>query len=267
MAQIKLKDFCEQNSITYTTGYRWFKAGQIPGAYQTSSGTILVPIEQEIKTEQPSDAISMVFKKTMEFTKNNGTVEDFAAWILSTFSLKLHGTVEAPKYSRQKPKSEEVQKHFQQFLKPKGEKPKPNIFVAPEEALEEIAKADGLVTQEAQAKIAQSLRQGQEISDIPTTIADTSKLTYRGLTDVFQGTPDHNTEGVVIRSVESTPQLNNYTSSSSNALGANLTTTDFSTLMTTFKPTQQELQSAVKIVQAAEQPRRGRKPTKTRKSQ
>lgn len=117
MTYIKLKEFCEQNSITYITGYRWFKAGQIEGAYQTDSGTILIPYEKNIKLEQTNDAMSVFLKKTVEFSKNNSSVEDFAAYVISNFQLRLNGqTDNNPRYSKNKPKPEEVQKHFQQFL-------------------------------------------------------------------------------------------------------------------------------------------------------
>ena len=123
MSHIKLKEFCERNAIAYITGYRWFKAGQIPGAYQTDSGTILIPDDKSTKSEPSVDAISLFLKKTVEFSKNNSTVEDFAAYVISTFNLKINNGPEGPKYSKQRPKSEDVQKHFQQFI-PKGEKPK-----------------------------------------------------------------------------------------------------------------------------------------------
>ena len=159
---MKLSNWAKKQGISYITAWRWFNEGKLPvKAYRSDSGTIIVQDESETSEQvmvnpQSNDVMSMVLKKTVEFSKSNGTIEDFAAWVLSTFALKLNGTTESPRYSRQKPKAEEVQKHFQQFLKPKGEKPKPNMFVAGEETLEEIARTDG-VDSAAQARIAETL--------------------------------------------------------------------------------------------------------------
>jgi len=43
---IKLSDWCKQRGISYRTGHRWFHSNKIEGAYQTSSGTILVPCDE-----------------------------------------------------------------------------------------------------------------------------------------------------------------------------------------------------------------------------
>jgi hypothetical protein len=91
----------------------------IPGAIQLDSGTILVEDdspEPTMVSNTSSDAISLFLKKTVEFSKSNSSVEDFAAYVISNFQLKLNGAVEAPKYSKNKPKKEEVQKHFQKFI-------------------------------------------------------------------------------------------------------------------------------------------------------
>lgn len=39
---MKLSKWAEQQGISYTTAYRWFKAGKIRGAKQLDTGTILV---------------------------------------------------------------------------------------------------------------------------------------------------------------------------------------------------------------------------------
>src|ERR1700686_1041089 len=179
MKTIKLSDWCEKTGIKYLTAWRWFSSGRMPVyAYQTDTGTILVEDDEmnlnNVKSENfitdQNNTISMFLKKTVEFSKNNSTIEDFAAWILFTFFLKLKNSQELPKYSRNKPKSEDVQKHIQQFIKPKGEKPKPNMFMASEEVLEEIAKADGLTTEDASLRITEAV---QNRSDIPVMVANT----------------------------------------------------------------------------------------------
>ena len=141
MCKIKLSDYCKKNGISYVTGYRWFKEKKLPvKSEQTSTGTILVEdddVENNMnitQLNQTNDIMSLILKKTVEFSKNNGSIEDFAAYILSNFSLKLNSTLENPKYSKHKPNSEEVQKHFQQFIKPIKDKPKPNMFIADPES-------------------------------------------------------------------------------------------------------------------------------------
>jgi len=125
MRHIKLKDFCEKNSISYSSGHRWFHAGQIPGAYQTGSGTILVPIEDgsDKPAESKTDVMTLVLKKTVELSKSDGTLEDFASWVISTFTLKLKSD-DAPKYSKVRPDPKDIQDHFKKFF-PSAEKPKP----------------------------------------------------------------------------------------------------------------------------------------------
>jgi hypothetical protein len=152
---MKLSDWADKQGISYLTAYRWFKKGNLPvEAYQSDSGTIIVKdefdvMESSMENNQQNDAVSLFFKKTLEYSKNASTIEDFASYIFSTFSLKLKlPTVETPKYSRQRPKSEEIQKHFQKFI-PKGEKPKPNMFLAnPDELDNLVAQANGLEVQE-----------------------------------------------------------------------------------------------------------------------
>ena len=119
MTKIKLKEWADRHNLSYLTANRHFHAGMIPGATQLDSGTILVEddsLEQNMAASGTNDAMSLFLKKTVEFSKNNSTVEDFAAYVISNFQLKLNGTVESPRYSKNRPKPEEVQKHFQQFL-------------------------------------------------------------------------------------------------------------------------------------------------------
>jgi hypothetical protein len=100
--------------------------------------------------------MSLFLKKTVEYSKNNSTVEDFAAYILSNFQLKLNNIPEPrvfPKYSKNKPKSEDIQKHFKQFI-PQTEKPKPNMFVADDNAIDDlVARSDQLTKQELVSEI------------------------------------------------------------------------------------------------------------------
>lgn len=44
---MKLSQYAKKMGVTYQTAHKWFKNGQIDGAYQLSTGTIVVPDEQE----------------------------------------------------------------------------------------------------------------------------------------------------------------------------------------------------------------------------
>ncbi len=304
---MKLKDWADKQGISYLTAWRWFKAGdpRLADAYQSDSGTIIVPDENDASSEYQmlgnvsNDVMSTVLKKTVELSKNNGTIEDFAAWILSNYVLMPHNTrYEGPKYSRNKPKSEEVQKHFQKFMKPKGEKPKPNMFVAEPEAMDDlVAKSNDLTAQELVEEINQF---GTEVgapinpSDTPEVkdlMKDLSLAMATAQTfDLGQAsvmTYNNVTEGVVARSVDLTPQQLNYTGSSSptfsnvqlNAsVGSSIQAATVSSaslvspgpaaasavyVSNSFQPTQKELESSVKISGLADsRPKRGRKPSK-----
>lgn len=305
---MKLKDWADLQGISYLTAWRWFKAGdsRLANAYQSDSGTIIVPDDSDSSeqsmgnTVHSNDVMSTVLKKTVEFSKNNASIEDFAAWILSNFSLRPNTHTEGPKYSRVKPKSEEVQKHFNQFLKTKGEKPKPNMFVAADDTLDELmAKSDDLTTRElvdeihkigAAAGAPVNPTDAPEVGDLmkDLSFALNTPVNYSG---VEVKTLANVAEGVVARSVDLTPQHLNYTDSGNSTFGNNfylvastgltatnslVGTTESSTLLraasargavfssAAFHPTQKELESASRISAAVEKPRRGRKPSKNR---
>lgn len=221
---MKLSNWAKKQGISYITAWRWFNEGKLPvKAYRSDSGTIIVQDDTETSesvmgNSQSNDVMSMVLKKTVEFSKNSGTVEDFAAWMLSTFSLKLNSANERPSYSKNKPKPEEVQKHFEQFLKPKGEKPKPSMFVAPPEVIEEAAERQGwksLSEEEINknaAKVDAYKISTVNITDIPEFNSS--------INEIFLETPINNIEGVVTRGVDSAPQLN-YTGAANIALNTN----------------------------------------------
>lgn len=275
---MKLKEWAEKTGVKYLTAYRWFKAGTLPvKAYQTDSGTIIVEEELEVEKQEKklmsNNAMSVFLKKTVEFSKNDGSIEDFAAWVLANFSLKSNDDPSIPKYSRIMPKSEEIQKHFQQFIKPKGDKPKPNMFVAPPEALEEVATQENFLL---------NAMDNVSVPELTETFGDLLMTPTINLVKTY----DTVAEGMVNRSVDLTPQLN-YTGSNNHAPSNNLqyTTTSINPMLATtnatmsnsvfyagdvnpttfpggFKPTQKELESANKVLELTEKPRRGRKPSK-----
>lgn len=314
---MKLKDWADKQGISYITAWRWYKAQdpRLVNAYQSDSGTIIVPDESDASEQtmgnvQSNDVMSIVLKKTVELSKNNGSVEDFAAWILSNFSLRPNSQLEGPKYSRVKPKPEAVQEHFKQFLKPKGEKPKPNMFVATnEEALEDlVAKSDDLTTKELVDEIhkigadAGAPVNPADAPEVGELIKDLSfALSTPNLDSINVTNYEDFTDGVVTRSIDSTPQPI-YTGSSgltvstgSTIVGGSLSqsancstfyaasnTPVASTLavstqgygaaqpsiLNSFHPTAKEMATAARIssIVPDERPRRGRKSLKNKES-
>lgn len=262
---MKLSDWAKKQGIAYLTAYRWFKDKKLPvHAYQSESGTIIVQDDEETLSEQQmagsnsnnGDVMSLFLKKTVEFSKNNATIEDFAAYIISNFTLKINYGPDSPKYSKNKPKAEDVQRHFQQFLKPKGEKPKPKMFVAEPETLDELLSDPELVNENSFARVNDSdeldeLDNSDEILVSPAHIyhyaevenIPTAKL-YEDISDALNsnkntaalgGNPvriysSTSPEGSVVRSVE-TPQ--NYTGSTI----PTFSTSAYSTASYVFPPT------------------------------
>lgn len=302
MTKIKLKEWADRHNLSYLTANRHFHAGMIPGAVQLDSGTILVEDDspEQFMANNPNsgDAMSLFLKKTVEFSKNNATVEDFAAFIISNFQLKLNTAPDGPRYSRNKPKADEVQKHFQQFL--------------PDKESVEHLKA-----------VAALLKQGKPAGDVvPSALAPAAAATSTAevslsedeIQSLLKATPSADgvhlygsvTEGLVTRSVDfdTTPQQINYTGSTSQTFSTNsivdggtpvnssymvsgVNTAGLPTLgfanngvlfsagvasaAAPFQPTQKEAQSATQVIEMAEAdeindlPRkRGRKPSKKR---
>ena len=230
-------------------------------------------------SSQTNDIMSMFIKKTVESSKNNDSIEDFAAWVLSNFNLKSNSVSDTPKYSRVKPKSEDVQKHFQQFLKKKEDRPKPNVFLPMETGLDDlVAKSNDLTAQEFMDEASQtydgSVTDIPEVQDLMKDLA--SILSVPGHVPAVPVTTYSDVvEGVIARSVDSTPQIN-YTCSNDSALNnvssstslVDLTNANYtnSTYVSAFQPTQKEIDSANKIsTMAVAKPKRGRK-TKGNKS-
>ena len=48
---MKLSKYAKKVGVTYRTAWSWYDSGQIKGAYQTPTGTIIVPDETESKAE------------------------------------------------------------------------------------------------------------------------------------------------------------------------------------------------------------------------
>jgi predicted site-specific integrase-resolvase len=52
---MKLREYCKNIGISYRTGWRWYKKNKIKGAYQTESGTIIIP--ENDNTQEKLDKI------------------------------------------------------------------------------------------------------------------------------------------------------------------------------------------------------------------
>jgi len=230
MPKIKLKEWADRNNLSYITANRHFHAGLIPNATQLDSGTILVEDDSQEQNMAASaatnDAMSLFLKKTVEFSKNNSTVEDFAAYVISNFQLKLNGTLDGPKYSKNRPKSEEIQKHFQQFL---PDKEKAEQLKAVKLALKEQVKGRETLSHdpiELSARFTEEPNpftrvvdtvntdwMDEEFADIGAVLSSMAPQTP----DVHMYGPKTTAEGLVTRSVDlnTTPQQVNYTGSTS----------------------------------------------------
>jgi len=308
MTKIKLKEWADRHNLSYLTANRHFHAGMIPGAVQLDSGTILVEDEslEQSMAANPShgDAMSLFLKKTVEFSKNNSTVEDFAAFIISNFQIRLNTVPDSPKYSRRKPEADEVQKHFQQFL---PDKESIEHLKAVKTLLKEGKQAGDVVPAEAAPPTAATSSADGLVDDKQVLIDEQALkafLASPSATDVRMY--GNVTEGLVSRSVDfdTTPQQINYTGSTSqtfsnaSSLGGSVVTNSYlvdgvntgtisslglvananvmfnaapAAASAPFQPTQKELLSATQVIETAESddaqelPRkRGRKPSKKR---
>jgi len=304
MTKIKLKEWADRHNLSYLTANRHFHAGMIPGAVQLDSGTILVEDdspEQTMVGNSSNDAMSLFLKKTVEFSKNNSSVEDFAAYIISNFQLRLNSVPEGPRYSRNKPKADEVQKHFQQFL-PNKESVEHMKAVA---SLLKQGKIAGDVVPAASAPSAAATSPVDGLSEdyVPSTEQVLqSLLASPNATDVRMY--GNVTEGLVSRSVDfnTTPQQINYTGSTNQTFSTTSSIADGVAVNAShlvggtpfgetsmnavflaapaggvsvpFQPTQKELLSAAQVIETSDsdelsepdsRPRkRGRKPSKKR---
>jgi hypothetical protein len=272
---MKLSDWAKKQGISYLTAYRWFKGGSLPvEAYQSDSGTIIVDDPNFSESPMPNnnqsnDSMSLFLKKTVEFSKNNSSVEDFAAYVLSNFSLKLNNNDSSPKYSKNKPKPEDVQKHFQKFLKPKGENLKPELrmFIADSNILEQLG-----INEEAgehlSAELSRTAANNATQQDIQSLVSDLAAAI---------STPDFSTvttydslgsEGVVSRNT----LQSNYTSSTDapfNSLNLSISHPQPSVINSALQPSVEDVakahQAAGKLaedIRSVLKPKRGRKPSK-----
>ena len=78
---MKLSKYAKELGISYRTAWNWFKSGKIEGAYQTSSGTVIVP---DTKHDEKSYGVILYARTSSSQNKellNNQVkrLEDYAA--------------------------------------------------------------------------------------------------------------------------------------------------------------------------------------------
>lgn len=225
MTKIKLKEWADKHGLSYLTANRHFHAGMIPGATQLDSGTILVEDDSLEQNMAPSstDAMSLFIKKTVEFSKNNASIEDFAAYIVATFQLKLQGVSESPRYSKNRPKPEDVQKHFQQFLPDQKEVEHlkaVKTLIKEGKTAGEVVPASDLSPEIAQISDALGhVKPFERVADPTNYPVEDFSLLLSEAAMTNAGQPP--TDGLVSRSVDlnTTPQQINYTGSTGQPFG------------------------------------------------
>lgn len=104
---IKLSDWSDKTGVKYSTAWRWFNAGTLPvKAFRTSSGAILVEVEDELKKEANTSAkqnelvskngLSAFVKKAFEFSSSNSSISDFVTYVIDNFDLYLKTETNPP---------------------------------------------------------------------------------------------------------------------------------------------------------------------------
>ena len=71
---MKLSQYAKKMGVTYQTAHKWFKNGQIEGAYQLSTGTIVVPDEKK-QTKRTKTVIYARARKQDHTAQVNGLVD------------------------------------------------------------------------------------------------------------------------------------------------------------------------------------------------
>ena len=75
MKSIKLSDWCKENSISYSAGWRMFKAGKLPNAKQLPTGTIIVVEEDQVVNTKPEYNVVYARVSSNEQAKTNLTTQ------------------------------------------------------------------------------------------------------------------------------------------------------------------------------------------------
>lgn len=87
---MKLSQYAKKMGVTYQTAHKWFKNGQIEGAYQLSTGTIVVPDNKE-ETKRTKTVIYARARKQDPTTQVNRLVDFCLAngWVVDSIVKDL----------------------------------------------------------------------------------------------------------------------------------------------------------------------------------
>lgn len=74
---MKLSQYAKKMGVTYQTAHKWFKNGQIEGAYQLSTGTIVVPDEKKQAKRTKTVIYARVFSVKQDQIRQVDRLVDF----------------------------------------------------------------------------------------------------------------------------------------------------------------------------------------------
>lgn len=64
MKRIKLSDWCEQNGVSWQTGYRYWKNDKITGIQPNGYGSnVLIDVPDEEPTPEQNDGITVIYAR------------------------------------------------------------------------------------------------------------------------------------------------------------------------------------------------------------
>lgn len=159
----KLSKFCEDNGLSYLTAYRWFKAGKFPyPVIQTDSGTILVDDGEEEMNGSDDKVTNLFFMKTIEFVKGNKSIEEFAMWVLNTFTLSMKPE---KKVEKTKPSAQDIQDYYKKIINKC--KVKPLLFTEPFRLVSKVSDSNECDETKCDEKSKDELKINKDLN--PTT--------------------------------------------------------------------------------------------------
>ena len=72
---MRLKEYADAMHVTWKTANRWYHAGQIPGAWQTPSGSIMVPDPPAIDANNGDDGLTVVYARVSNAARRKTDLE------------------------------------------------------------------------------------------------------------------------------------------------------------------------------------------------
>ena len=82
---MKLSQYAKKTGVTYQTAHKWFKNGQIEGAYQLSTGTIVVPDENKQAKRTKTVIYARVYSMKQDQIRQVDRLVDFClakGWVV-----------------------------------------------------------------------------------------------------------------------------------------------------------------------------------------